>query len=227
MHIDHHLQQSILKRLAASKEVVRYGDLKEGDIENSLFSYHLNKLLSRGMVAKDDTGYTLSVDGARWLNDNGFGMSASEAPRVYVALVVQNESGDYLVGQRTGQFLETINDYMLPSAAYTNASDIPEQIVATVEQFVPSGVLRERTDHGFVQIKASYSDDAVMRTLFSVTVCKTSDFEPLQPYIASRYEWLSLNAIENIDHPSATILRGIIRHVQRSDSACDPVVIAG
>ncbi len=227
MHIDHHLQQAALRQLAASDAPVRYGDLKQGDIESSLFSYHLNKLLDRGMVEKTDDGYVLTRDGARWLNDNGFGMTADDAPRVFVALVMQNDAGDYLVGQRTGQFHETINDYIVPSATYSNGSDLPEQINAAIASFVPADALKERADHGFVQIKATYSDSAVVRALFSVTFCKTSDFEPLQPYSSSRYEWLSLDAIEKIDHPSALILRDIIRYVHRGDSVREPIVIAG
>lgn len=115
MNIDHHLQQSIIELLKQSAEPVRYTDLKDPTIENSLFSYHLNKLLTRGMVQKIDDRYSLTVEGARWVNDNGTSIRQTKAPRVAVALVVQNEAGDYLVGQRTGQMQTMINDYITPS----------------------------------------------------------------------------------------------------------------
>jgi hypothetical protein len=227
MNIDHHLQQSILHKLAESVAPVRYSDLKEDDIENSLFSYHLNKLIDRKMVDKSDNGYMLSIEGARWLNDNGFELRESETLRVFVALVIQNGTGDYLVGQRTGQFKETINDYILPSNAYVNDADLTDQINQTLLTFIPYEALKQRTDFGFAQIKATYSDDAVMRTLFHVSYCRTDDFEPLEPKQASTYEWMTSQQIEVIDHPSATILRSLIGYVQNDDNKSTTPVIAG
>ncbi|MDB5183357.1 MAG: hypothetical protein JWO07_38 [Candidatus Saccharibacteria bacterium] len=218
MNIDHHLQQAILEKLAQSGQLVRYSDLKDDTIENSLFSYHLNKLIDRKMVDKTDDGYRLSIDGARWLNDNGFALRQSETLRVYVALVIQNDAGEYLVGQRTGQFKSTINDYILPSNAYVNELDLSDQIDTAIATFIPNDNLGDITDYGFVQIKAAYVDDVVLRSLFHVSYCYVTNFEPTNTKQASEYTWMSKDEIDKIKHPSAGILREIIDYTQDADN---------
>ncbi len=223
MNIDHHLQQTILQKLADNDGPVRYSDLKAGDIENSLFSYHLNKLIDRKMVEKSDDGYSLTIDGARWLKDNGFMLKQADPARVFVALVVRNSDGSYLVGQRSGQFKAIINDYITPSKLYSNDFDIANQINKVVTAFIPEDTLRSYENFGFVQIKASYSDGAVLRSLFHVTSCEVENFEPLQ----DGFEWFSREQIESIEHPSATILSGLITHVENTDSQNTTPTITG
>lgn len=220
MDIDHHLQQAIIELLKQSSEPVRYTDLKDPAIENSLFSHHLNKLLTRGMVQKIDDGYSLTVEGARWLNDNGSSIKSSEAPRIAVALVIQDEAGNYLIGQRTGQMKATINDYITPSVRYSNDEDLPEQVQRAITKFIPEGCVIEQKDNGFVQLRATYIDDVVMRVLFHVTAVQVRHFEPMIPY-----EWLSREQINIIDHPSARILQGLIDYVDSaSDDISTPVI---
>lgn len=223
MNIDHRIQLSLIQELAKSEKSVKYNNLKEDGMENSLFSYHLKKLIDRRMVQKDDEGYTLTVEGARWLNDNGVTLRSKDAPRVVVALVIQNEDGNYLVGQRTGQFKETINDYILPSIRYTNDADLPEQIDQVIETFIPADSLSDRSDCGFVQIKATYVDDVVMRNLFHLTYCRARAFSPK----ADNYQWYTEEQIEEINHPSATILRQLITHSQNTHNQRTVPVIAG
>lgn len=223
MHIDHYLQASILEKLIQSDELVRYSDLKDADIENSLFSYHLNKLIDRGMVEKKDDGYSLSIQGARWVNDNGLSLRQDESPRVSVVLVIRNEDDEYLIGQRTGQLKQTINDYISPATLYINGADIADQINTTISAYIPPENLKERADCGFVQIKATYVDTAVLRTLFHVTYCSVSKFEP----IMKNFEWLSREQVEAIDHPSATILEGLMKYVENSENRKTTPTIAG
>src|ERR1700757_3842016 len=223
MHIDHHLQVSILEMLIQSDEPIRYSDLKEDDIENSLFSYHLNKLIDRKIVEKRDDRYGFTVEGARWLNNNGSSLRQNESPRVSVALVVRNDSGEYLIGQRTGQFKEMINDYISPTIPYTNNADIADQVDAVVATYIPAESLRERIDYGFTQIKATYVDNAVLRTLFHVTFCNVSKFEPS----LENFEWLNRKQIETINHPSATILEGLIDYIENNQNRTTTPTIAG
>jgi hypothetical protein len=219
MNIDHHLQLSLLRKLSQSDTPVRYSDLKDGDIENSLFSYHLNKLIDRKMVEKIDDGYRLTTDGSRWLNDNGVFLPTrqKEALRVSIALVVTNEAGEFLIGQRTGQFKSMINDYMLPTRYYENTADITDQIDDTIAIYIPTDSLLERVDYGFGQIKAVY-EDKTMRHLFCITHCMTKNYEPLVQDWPAEFTWMSLDEITAIDHPSARILRGIISYVRSGDN---------
>jgi len=228
MNIDHHLQKTILESLASSDDLVRYGDLKPGDIENSLFSYHLNKLIDRGMVDKSDDGYALSIEGARWLNDNGLTLRAKELPRVMVALVVQNEAGLYLVGQRLGQFKTMINDYMLPTVQYTSDVDLEQQTDEAMARYLLAAQIVQRANFGFVQIKATYNDDRIMRNLFYVTRCnvKALDGSPIM-IGRNHYDWMDWDTIMQLDHPSATILRSIIDYTQDDHHRHDTPLFAG
>lgn len=222
MNIDHHLQQSIIELLKKSAEPVRYTDLKDPTIENSLFSYHLNKLLARGMVQKIDERYSLTIEGARWVNDNGTAIRQAEAPRVAVALVVQDGAGNYLIGQRTGQMKAMINDYITPSVRYSNDEDLPDQVQQAITAYIPEGYLVSQKNFGFVQLKATYIDDVVMRLLFHVTAVQVRHFEATEPF-----EWLSREQINAIDHPSAKILQGLIDYVSDSENSTAAPVIAG
>lgn len=222
MDIDHHLQQAIIELLKQSSEPVRYTDLKDPAIENSLFSYHLNKLLTRGMLQKIDDGYSLTVEGARWLNDNGSSIKSSEAPRIAVALVIRDEADNYLIGRRTGQMKATINDYITPSVRYSNDEDLPDQVRRAMAEFIPNDSLIEQKDCGFVQIRASYINDVIMRALFYVTAIRVRNFEPVTPY-----EWLSRQQINAIDHPSARILQGLIDHTSDIEKSMVTPVVPG
>lgn len=63
--LDHHIQRSIVYRLALS-EGMRFSDLKPGELENKLFTYHLHKVMSAGYVTKNDDGiYMLTPEGRR------------------------------------------------------------------------------------------------------------------------------------------------------------------
>jgi hypothetical protein len=63
--LDHHLQRDIVYRLAFL-DGARFSELKPDDIENKLFTYHLQKLLVAGYVDKGEDGlYRLSAEGRR------------------------------------------------------------------------------------------------------------------------------------------------------------------
>lgn len=227
MNIDHHLQLEMLQRLLESDQAIRYSDLKSGDTENSLFSYHLNKLIDRNMVEKKDEAYILTTEGARWLHNNGLTIRPKDAPRVFIALVIENSKGEFLIGQRTGQLKVKINDYILPSCLYENDSDLETQIINAADAFIPREKVVKRADYGFVQIKASYKDDVTLRNLFSVTHYLTQEFAPLNNQQQNSYQWLCWDEIEQIDHPSASILRGIIKYVQDQHNQHIAPTIAG
>jgi hypothetical protein len=215
MQIDHHLQLAIVQKLANSNASISYSDLKQPEIENSLFSYHLNKLIRQGLVQKENQAYTLTVDGLRWLNDNGIVMRPTTSPRISIALVVVNKEGNYLIGQRTGQFKTKINDYLLPSLYYTNEMDLSDQIEAVIAKFIPEDCIKKRIEFGFTQIKAIYNVKPI-RLLFSITHCLTKVFDPLNPLPRSEYLWLAPTEIEKIDHPSATLIRQILEYTNNN-----------
>ena len=63
--LDHHLQRSIVYRLALAHGL-RFSELKPDTIDNKLFTYHLKKVVSAGYVAKTADGlYELTPEGRR------------------------------------------------------------------------------------------------------------------------------------------------------------------
>lgn len=63
--LDHHLQRSIVYRLAFSPSL-RFSELKPDLIENKLFTYHLKKVVSAKLVEKRSDGtYSLTAEGRR------------------------------------------------------------------------------------------------------------------------------------------------------------------
>ncbi len=63
--LDHHIQRSIVYRLALS-EGLRFSELKPDTLDNKLFMYHLKKVISTKLVVKNDDGlYQLTPEGRR------------------------------------------------------------------------------------------------------------------------------------------------------------------
>jgi len=63
--LDHHIQRSIVYRLALS-EGLRFSELKPDTLDNKLFTYHLQKVVTAGYVHKNDDGlYSLTPEGRR------------------------------------------------------------------------------------------------------------------------------------------------------------------
>lgn len=63
--LDHHLQRSIVYRLAFEPSL-RFSELKPETAENKLFNYHLQKVIAAGLIAKRvDGSYALTPEGRR------------------------------------------------------------------------------------------------------------------------------------------------------------------
>lgn len=117
---DHYIQVDILSKLAQSESAVRFTDLKDPGIENSLFMYHANKLLNRGLIQKEDpSGFSLTEEGARWINFIGIDkLSPQQSPRLLVQFIVTNERGEILLSKRMGSLKNLLNEYLLPGGLY-------------------------------------------------------------------------------------------------------------
>ncbi len=61
--LDHHIQRAIIYHLALAPSL-RFSELKPDAIESKLFTYHLKKVVSAGLVHKTDDGrYELTANG--------------------------------------------------------------------------------------------------------------------------------------------------------------------
>jgi predicted transcriptional regulator len=58
------IEKHILKKFMYSKEL-GYNEIRTKDIESNKFNYHLQKLLDKGILQKNESTYQLTSEGAR------------------------------------------------------------------------------------------------------------------------------------------------------------------
>lgn len=133
MYIDHYLQTAILLRLSDADRPLRFSELKEDGIENSLFMYHANKLIARHAIDKDENGFRLTADGARWINSIEQNMKNIQTTvKPLVQLVVRDGKGNLLVSGRKGQLKKLLNDFMLPGGLHKVGKSADENAAAVM-----------------------------------------------------------------------------------------------
>ncbi len=132
-YVDHFLQAQIIQQLASNESPLRFSELKEDGIENSLFMYHANKLINRGLIEKHQDGFRLTTKGARWVNYAGSNLIGKEVlPRPLVQCIIS--SGDsILVAKRTGSMKSHLNEYMLPGGLHHAGRPATENIKLIIE----------------------------------------------------------------------------------------------
>lgn len=117
-YVDHFMQAQIIHALAGSEEPLRFSQLKEDGVDNSLFMYHANKLLDRGMIEKKKGGFKLTVKGAAWVNYASPNLLAREPlPKPLVQSIVKAKD-QVLIAKRIGSMRELINEYLLPGTTH-------------------------------------------------------------------------------------------------------------
>jgi hypothetical protein len=94
--LDHYLQRDIIYKLSFVDNL-RFSELKPDDIENKLFTYHLKKVLTSGLIEKlDDGSYSLTKTGRRvstGVKDKAQDL-VTERPYSVLFLVIRRNSDD-------------------------------------------------------------------------------------------------------------------------------------
>lgn len=139
-YVDHFLQREILDRLATADTPIRFSDLKEDGVENSLFMYHANKLIDRGLIEKQEGGFQLTAKGARWINFNGSNLLNKEAqPRPLVqGIISANDS--VLIASRIGSMKGHLNEFMLPGGLHHFGKSADENIVLFLQKIFTENI---------------------------------------------------------------------------------------
>jgi len=134
IYTDHYLQAALLSRLAVANGPVRFSELKEDGIENSLFMYHANKLIQRGAIVKNGDGFALTPNGARWINSMNVDMSsANQTVKPLIQFVIHDGDGNILLSTRKGQLKELLNDYMLPGGLHKSGLTADQNAMRILE----------------------------------------------------------------------------------------------
>ncbi len=133
--LDHFLQTEIITKLTASSIPIRFSDLKDASIENSLFMYHANKLIDRGLIQKVDNGFTLTTKGARWANyvDTSLDLTPL-TPRPLVQFIIEDTTQNILMATRKGSLKERLNDHLLPGNVYRHGLSLDENVSAILTE---------------------------------------------------------------------------------------------
>jgi ADP-ribose pyrophosphatase YjhB (NUDIX family) len=112
LEITHHIQRHIMGVLMY-QESARFRDLRPPRTDTNLFSYHLKVLIKSGIVAKTDSGYSLSQDGLTYVDRvSSAKMVIRTQPKIITMLLIQNSEGDVLLQIRNKQ--PFINTWTLP-----------------------------------------------------------------------------------------------------------------
>lgn len=116
--VDHYIQADILQKLYISDNSIAFSDLKPNEIENSLFMYHLRKLLSSGIVVKDVHGYNLTPKGVRWINYiGGRGLQFNLSPILLTQFIAVSDN-KILLASRRGAASNVLHKYLLPGGRH-------------------------------------------------------------------------------------------------------------
>lgn len=131
--LDHHIQTTIVETLHLHGEQP-FSSLKPSGIENSLFMYHIRKLIARGIIAKTATGFALTTSGARWANQTDHHYRHSKAPRLLIQFIVIRDS-TILVSKRAAHMAEHLNHYMLPGGLHPFGSESAAAAATIAQNF--------------------------------------------------------------------------------------------
>lgn len=110
--VKHKIQIQIIDYLAFH-EIGRFKDLRPKGVDTNLCTYHLGKLVGRGLVDKRIDGYSLSLEGVAYVeNRDNLTSGDMVRPKITILFLVQNSDGDVLLERRTKQ--PFMNRWMLP-----------------------------------------------------------------------------------------------------------------
>lgn len=143
-----------------------FSELKPIATENSLFMYHMRKLISRGIVEKSEHGFRLTPAGARWANKTGATLQIAELPRPMVQLIVIQDN-HILLSERIDHMAGDLNRYMLPGTLHRfgeASSTAAERAAAKFGLEITSNcightevIIQERQHHSLIDFYAATS----------------------------------------------------------------------
>jgi len=96
------IQLKILTLLNKTTEKKRYSQIQDHEIENDLFNYHLQFLVSKDLVKKEENLYSITQEGKKIMSDADVLGNQYELFRFSVAVIaVKEENGKkYILAQR-------------------------------------------------------------------------------------------------------------------------------
>lgn len=185
--LDHHIQRSIVYRLALL-DSARFSDLKPDELDSKLFTYHLKKVVQAGLVSKNPEGlYELTPEGRR-LGVHVFEKQIDQLDRAtsVLFLVIRRKSdGAWLLYRRKTHPL-------INRAGFMHAApNISEVITKTATKSVKdkTGLLCDFTVLGSGYFRVFDGDDLESFTHFTLLVCEDANGDLAQNDDYAEYWW--------------------------------------
>lgn len=185
--LDHHIQRSIVYRLAFS-DGLRFSELKPDVVDNKLFTYHLKKVMSAGLVDKDDSGlYRLTPEGRRLgirVVEAGLHM-AEHAEAVLFLVVRRADDGAWLLYRRRTHPLRARVGFMhaIPEAD----KSVEDTAMSTLHQ--QTGLVGRFTALGGGVFRVYEEESLESFTSFSLLYCEDARGELLNHDQYAEYVW--------------------------------------
>ena len=203
--LDHHLQRSIVYRLAFSAGL-RFSELKPDTVENKLFDYHLKKVLAAGYVMKDGAGlYTLTPEGRRLgtrILDKQQAL-ADQAESVLFLIIRQAADGAWLMYTRGTHPMLGYSGFM---HCTPNANE-PCEVTAARECLERTGLQASfrALGGGYSRIKA---DDGTLESFTNFTLLVSDDAEGdlIQHDTYAEYYWEATPSADRTYFPTTAAL---------------------
>ena len=191
-NINHHIQKHIIGVLYRQK-YARFRDLRPPKVDTNLYSYHLKKLISQGIVRKIVQGYTLDKKGLLYSDRvSQKNMTVRTQPKIVTMLVVQNHDGDILLLRRNKQ--PYIDRWTLPyGKVHIDDETIERSALREAEEKL--GVHWQNIPHvGDCYIRV-YTD----REVFTSTIAHVFYIETDDIILSERLQWVRPHKLNNYD----------------------------
>jgi 8-oxo-dGTP pyrophosphatase MutT (NUDIX family) len=185
--LDHHIQRSIVYKLALNS-TMRFSELKPGDIESKLFTYHLKKVVSAGFVEKTPEGlYCLTPEGRRLgihAIENGQAL-VDQAYSVLFLVIRRKSDGAWLLCRRKSHPLIDRFGFMhcVPNALEESV------LTAQNECMNKSGITAEFTALGGGYFRVFEQSRLESFTHFTLLICETAEGEIVTNDKHAEYYW--------------------------------------
>ncbi len=185
----HHIQKNILNSLATA-DMARYSDIKPGDMDGNIFTYHLKQLIADKYITKQDDGsYALLPHGKNYI------VHRYENP------LLQAHSIFLIALRRDDQWLlrERLVQPLIGMAGFIHGEPIAsESVVTTAERrlFDKTGIKASLQIHnsGLIRIESNGMTESFSHAL--ILVGDTSEDISITHDVTGRNFWLPTTALQ-------------------------------
>jgi hypothetical protein len=194
-YVDHFLQAQIIEQLVLSDKPLRFSELKEEGIDNSLFMYHANKLIDRGLIEKHEHGFRLTTKGARWANYASSNLiSRKVSPKLLVQAIIKAKDS-VLIANRTGSMKELINECMLPGGLHHFGKSAEESMTIFLTDLFTEPI--DKLDLiTIAEVIIGHDDEFVYHTISNIYAITLPDKYKPRNTEKFEYNWLDLNTVK-------------------------------